>query len=489
MTVLSKSGFILIMLLVCYVPLTSGYDSVDENQAILHSDSENGQWHNNTLQITGTTTLQPQTATWVLIDITEEYSYHNIISSGEFFSEVTPIDESLWSWSIQIDVEQYDCICMIQVTQPHADSVQTLTRVVFIGDGPHAPMLLPSHQENITLDGRITINAESLHSIPVNESTLNLSWCYSPYGACMGEIYNKQIQLTYNTSSMKHQLSIQLDTNNFSLTDGKWQFEYELHNPFLLVSPVINFELNVDETNPIAEIIAPSTANEGETVLFDGSGSHDGIWGSDLQSVWTVLQPDGFQRVATADEVEGMVFSLNPTLSGNYYVNLDVIDSVGRLTSISCELSVSNLPPSVGIEVLSDVKINSQNALLSLGEELILEADIHDTNSDLAKIQIQWFLDDVLISNTNQVTVNDLNVGEHKMMLVVTDDDGASDSQEFKVTVLKPSSDAPMDSQEESQPILITVVFLALFILGAILTKRNKSDSLPKWESASEEKE
>ena len=100
------------MLLVCYVPLTSGYDSVDENQAILHSDSENGQWHNNTLQITGTTTLQPQTASWVLIDITEEYSYHNIISSGEFFTEVTPIDESLWSWSIQIDVEQYDCICI-----------------------------------------------------------------------------------------------------------------------------------------------------------------------------------------------------------------------------------------------------------------------------------------------------------------------------------------------------------------------------------------
>ena len=252
---------------------------------------------------------------------------------------------------------------------------------------------------------------------------------------------------------------------------------------------MINFELNVDETNPIAEIIAPSTANEGETVLFDGSGSHDGIWGSDLQSVWTVLQPDGLQRVATEDEIEGMVFSLNPTLSGNYHVNLDVIDSVGRLTSTSCELSVSNLPPSVGIEVLSDVKINSQNALLSLGEELILEADIHDTISDLREIQIQWFLDDILISNTNQITVNDLDVGSHKMMLVVTDDDGASDSQEFKVTVLEPTSDSPIDSQEETFPILITIVFVTLFILGFILTKKNKSEALPKWESASEEKE
>ena len=483
MTPFRKSGFVLILLVIAFVPTTSGYQSSSEDGGSLLSDSLNGQWINDTLMISGTTTISPQTATWGLFNITETLGEENILQSGDFFTEVIPIQDGLWSWELSINVSEIECICLVQITQSTMDESEVLNRILFIGEGPHPPVLSPLHDSIVMIDGQATLNAEVMHSIAANESNLLVSWCYSPNGACEGDVYNKQIGLQQNELSKTHELSFSIDVENYSLNDGIWKFEYQLQNPVLEISPTVSFDLYVDHTDPTAEIIAPELASEGDVVLFDGSGSSDGVWGKDLQSVWTIVQPDGIKRVANEDELNGMVLVLHPILSGNYTVNLDVIDSVGRISSTTTTLNVVNIPPLVGIETTFDKSLVTEVILINSGDDLDLSAIALDTFGDDATLQYEWILNGNQISSDKNITFTNLVMGDHKLVLIVTDDNGETGSKEVTLAVKDDSSHRSQDNNIRFLPMLGSLIVILIATLLIFKMKASRSESLPKWET------
>ena len=483
-----KSGLILVLLIIVSVPTSSGYQSSSEDGDSLHSDSLNGEWINNTLMISGTTTISPQTASWALFNVTETFGEENILQSGDFFTEVIPIQEGLWSWELSINVSEIECICLVHINQSTIDQSEDIYRIVFIGEGPHPPILYPSHDSIVMIDGQATLSADVMHSNPVNESNLLVSWCYSPNGACEGDVFNKQIGVMHNELSTNHEVSFSIDVDNYSLHDGKWKFEYQLQNPVLEISPTVYFDLYVDQNDPTAEIIAPEFAYEGDIVLFDGSGSSDGVWGKDLQSVWTIIQPDGAQRVASEDELNGMVLVLHPILSGNYTVNLDVIDSVGRISSATKSLNVVNIPPLVGIETTSDKSLVTEVILINSGDELDLSAIALDTSGDDETLRYEWILNGNQISSDKNITFTNLVMGDHKLVLIVTDDNGETGTKEVTLAVKENTSYASQDTDVRIVPILGSLLIILIASLLIFRMKSHRADSLPRWENKSEKK-
>lgn len=78
----SKSILIVTSLMLLTIPLTPSTSASDDIGPKLTSPTKDGIWINNTLVINGSTTLSPQSADWVLYDVTNPYVEWPILASG-----------------------------------------------------------------------------------------------------------------------------------------------------------------------------------------------------------------------------------------------------------------------------------------------------------------------------------------------------------------------------------------------------------------------
>ena len=159
---LTKSSITLVSILLLSTCLSTGSSQPTNLSGDLSSTLDNGEWVNETLVVNGSTTLEPQNANWILYDLDDLYGEWSVLRSGEFFSEVTPIELGVWNWSIAIDVQGLECTCWLEVSQPDGLQRAILNRIVFIGDGPHDPILSPKHDSSIILDEPVLISTLGL---------------------------------------------------------------------------------------------------------------------------------------------------------------------------------------------------------------------------------------------------------------------------------------------------------------------------------------
>ena len=479
---LTKSSLTLVSILLLSTCLTTGSSLSTNDAGELTSTLEDGQWVNNTLVVNGTTTFEPQNAKWILFDIDDLYGEWSVLRSGEFFSEVSPVDLGVWNWSITIDVQGLECTCWLEVSQPDGLQRAILNRIVFIGNGPHDPILSPKHDSSIILDEPVLISTLGLLSEgSLAESNIILSWCHAPNGACDEDIFSTEVNATWSIQDGQNIGSFLIDADELELYDGTWEFTYILQDKFLRKSPHVSVRVFVDQTNPESILISPSKASEGDTIIIDGSDSRDGVWSSNLQGVWYINQPDGSMRVADQSETNGLVLTLNPTQSGNYSVQLNVLDMVGRMSSSQVTIEVENIDPILEIFLDGNEDNNPNSIQLLEDDNLKLSAIAHETGNDYETLVYEWYLNDKFISNDKIIEVSKLDVGTHELRLVITDDNGATDSHEMDIIV-----DA--DSNVDDKEINFLAILLIVVILGGIvlISKRmrlseNETSSMPKW--------
>ena len=320
----SKSILIVTSLLLLTLPLSHTASASADNSPKLTSPTEDGIWINNTLVINGSTTLPPQSADWVLYDVTNPYVEWPIIASGEYFTSVTPVDEGLWIWSLTIDVVGQNCTCWLEVGQTDGLGKEFLNRIIFIGEGPHNPVISPNHDTNIIIDGEYVLSSEAvLADSNANDSKLIFNWCLAPNGACDGTIYDAEANVSWDDDIA----TFSINASDLGLDDGVWKFTYYLQDTFLRTSPEIEMTVFVDQTNPSSVMISPQTAFEGEMIVIDGTGSTDGVWSNNLQSIWYITDPDGVTYVPTSNTTNELL-NIALSKSGNYTIRLDVILSL-----------------------------------------------------------------------------------------------------------------------------------------------------------------
>ena len=79
----------------------------------------NGIWINETLNISGSTTITPQSATRVIYNVTNPYVEWDVIASGDYFSSVVPVSEGIWIWNLEVNMTGIDCTCWLEINQPY----------------------------------------------------------------------------------------------------------------------------------------------------------------------------------------------------------------------------------------------------------------------------------------------------------------------------------------------------------------------------------
>ena len=105
-----------------------------------------------------------------------------------------------------------------------------LNRIIFIGEGPHNPVISPNHDSTIMLDSPVEISATATlsDSIP-SDGNIIMNWCSSPNGACDGESFSEIMQVDWNENIA----SFTLNATDMGLDDGVWSFTYSYQDTFL----------------------------------------------------------------------------------------------------------------------------------------------------------------------------------------------------------------------------------------------------------------
>ena len=354
MTETSRFGLLFVTLLFAFtIPLNFG--SADHDGAVLTTTAPDGIWVNESLVINGSTTLPAQDASWILYDVTDPYSEWEILRTGEFFSTVTPVDEGIWIWSISIDTQGLNCTCWLEVSQPNGLERIFLNRIIFIGEGPHNPVLSPVHDQSVIVDEPVLISTHGiLAQGDLDATQLLLEWCSAPQGACDGDLINQEINVTWDGNEG----TFPIDAETLNLSDGSYLFTYYLRDAALLESPLVSLFVHVDHSDPIASLSAPLSVNESELLMIDGSDSRDGVWGNALQANWFITSPDGELRIAEQSETDGLVLSLYPEQSGIWSIKVDVVDMVGRTASQEITVIVENINPKSAFTINGLMAIN-----------------------------------------------------------------------------------------------------------------------------------
>ena len=472
-----KSCFVIASVLLLLLPVSANNLDGTESSGLLTSDSVDGLWVNNTLDINGSTSLNPQNADWVLYDVTNPYIEWPILRSGDFFTTVTPIDEGLWNWTLIIDVQGLNCTCWLEIGQPNGLGKEFLNRIIFIGAGPHNPVISPNHESTIMLDGPVEIYATATlsESMP-EEGSIIMNWCSSPNGACDGESFSEIVQVDWNGNIA----SFTLNATDMDLGDGVWTFTYSYQDVFLRESPAIGITVYVDRNAPVSSMISPSESNEGDSILIDGSGSSDGVWTNNLQYVWYVTKPDGSIYVPETSENNGILeITLNE--SGLHTIRLDVIDWVGRMNSTTSQIYVMNSVPILGMSIEGTDVINPNSWKFTLGENVSLQPDITDSGDALEEFTFSWYLDSKLVSNSQDYSIAELDEGTYSLSLIVTDDDGANDSYEIEITIESGDKEENGNYNFGSVIVLLGIIGFSILMFSRIKNKDSESKSLPKW--------
>ena len=450
-----KSCLVIASVLLVLVPVSANNVDTNKPDVLLTSDSIDGLWVNTTLEITGSTNLNPQNADWVLYDVTNPYVEWPVLRSGDFFTTVTPISEGFWNWTLIIDVEGLNCTCWIEIGQPNGLGKEFLNRIIFIGAGPHNPVISPIHDSIIMLDEPLEISAMTTlsDSIP-SDGSIIMNWCSSPNGACDGESFSEIMHVEWN----ENKASFTLNATNMDLDDGVWSFTYSYQDVFLRESPDIEITVYVDRNAPVSTMISPSESLEGESILIDGSGSSDGVWTNNLQYVWYITKPDGSAYVPENSE-DNRILEIILNESGLHTIRLDVIDWVGRMNSTTSQINVMNSVPVIGMGIEGTDVVNPNSWQFTLGDNVSLKPSIVDSGDTIEAFTFSWYLDSELVSNSQEYSIAQLDEGTYSVLLMVVDDDGANDSYQIEI-VIKSDNDNEANNLSYGSVVVFELQFL-----------------------------
>lgn len=167
---------------------------------------------------------------------------------------------------------------------------------------------------------------------------------------------------------------------------------------------------------PVASAGPDQTVSYIDTVTFDGAGSGD---------------PDG-GPITYSWSIGGIEFATGPTptagpfVTGTFTVTLTVTDERGASASDTMILTVLNLPPVANAGLDSTIQTLETVALDASGS----------SDPEGSTLSYAWSLDGAQIATGSTPVVGPFDAGTHTITLTVTDDHGASASDDMVLTVL-----------------------------------------------------
>ena len=451
------------------------------NLVILQDD---GTHFTENILLNGTTTLAPSEATWELWNVGDGISGWSLEDSGYHFSDVVPVSENMWNWTLEIDVTEIDCTCLITVSIPNGLDPMTKSIIVYLGVSEHRPMILDiQYATTIVVEQPVSIEIEYV-TPGINNSgvTVFSAICEAPHGVCFEESY----PITFNQSDNSDKVTITLDPLEMGIDDGIYQLEFYITDALLLNSNTETLAIVLDTHTPIVNLSGLEQVIESQPI-FISAFIDDGYSGSSEHIVWTIHSPDGKVRSPTNEEFQDE-YSLNliPTLSGEWIIDLLVRDIGGHFVTTSHSFTVSNEAPQAHL-TLDGFQVNNGSTLTPANtDNWILDGSgSTDTLDDIPTLQYVWYVDgNARVSGKPIFTQADYSFsGYEEVILVVTDDDGVESRIDFTVFVEEEYS-ASKDSLLVIGIIALTILITGLLVTRKVIAKSRglaSSKDIPKW--------
>ena len=166
---------------------------------------------------------------------------------------------------------------------------EILNRIIFIGEGPHNPVISSLDGNSILIDVLNNYHLKQFYLILYQlTANLILTGCQAPNGACVGDSFTKPVIVEWDSNIA----TFSINASDLGLTDGIWKFNYVLQDAYLRTSPPVEITVYVDQSDPVSSLICPENTEEGSDLLIDGSGSTDTHGPDNIQFIWYITSPD-----------------------------------------------------------------------------------------------------------------------------------------------------------------------------------------------------
>lgn len=414
---------------------------------------------------------------------------------------------SAWTFKIELDtywLEQFvPCTCEIIVFARDAwgDHMNFDSVLIFATDGPEIPARIIfdnfGQREHSRYTGEIMFEGLALDY----ESQVSAVQWYLSDGEDAQCSTNTPIPQASPQSDEWNDVAELGSEGNFSLLVDASQFEEGAYDLFVRpledgtliedsICTCLRFE--TDNNPPTANITGPTNVNESSNVItFDGSGSSDHFWGKEsLTYLWTLVEDSWTPEQMVFESGFGQsIFEYNATDSGQYTLTLTVADNAGFSDTVVHKFNITNRAP------VADLRIDGQRlndgdsiTLLDFNHWWIDCSDSFDTENDLPGLVCTWHIDgeELMTGWRRQLVQPNDNSKPHTLILVVADNDGATDTISVTFGIKDTASDPATYNKEEgdSSPLLLisVLISIALICSAVAIIYRRKGSAIPKWE-------
>jgi len=123
---------VLILFAQLTIPSTNGAQS-----PIISFDQDHGLTINeSSINVSGHSNIEMKSASWKLWDVTST-SQTTHVESGDFLTSVTPIADNFWSWTLNFDIQEFNCTCYLIISVPDGIDVIQTNLLLYIGSSNH----------------------------------------------------------------------------------------------------------------------------------------------------------------------------------------------------------------------------------------------------------------------------------------------------------------------------------------------------------------
>ena len=476
---MQRRVYIVLLLLVIPMMFVSASGDAENEQIIIHQ--ENGILvSNGTLILTGTSNIPLNNATWNLFNFSDDNQNLAVISSGDYLTEVDPIEDNLWTWQLQVNVSEIDCTCFLSVGV--YDTYSTI--YVYIGEDNHRPIILnienqPQIITNDDMEFSLDLILPTSHDGPLFAQT-NICNSAANFLTCLSDPITANTAV--NQDGDNYKLILNLSTNN--VYEGNWIVSTRIIDNLLTQSNPISTGFNFDITPPSVNISMRGSIIEGERVDIYAN-AEDNQDSGEISYTWLYSQPgEEFRGLSTQEDSSSI--SLYPELSGNWSVRVEIRDGAGWTNSSQINFSVNNYLPVAKLTIDSMIIENGSSIKVNPDSSWVISAnECFDTSNDLDDLTYYWrFTSEQGTEIFTGVEISselELASEIYDVQFIVYDDDSSSSTIEFEIDF---TEQMPLNSV----PIMIKLIVIFILSAGAIVLLKysnreikDESNKIPKW--------
>ena len=480
-------------LLISIISLPHG-EATDNEQSVTPSvviETAGGVLFEDYINISGQSNLQASELVWTIDyieSINDIFPFSNSIMSSSTFTNVE-ITDDVYSWELSIPVNQLNCTCLFSLSSPNYPDLLPKSIVIFVGQTSHFPVIshVPSYQfsdDSQTKYLQYEVITPTNNEVIITENfdaySFRANVCKYSGNSCVSESF--QVSLNHSIDDAGF-FVLEFNQTNLNVDDGIYQFEVFLRDSFLRYSNVDQKILTFDTNPPVVDIRGAVEVEEMSTHVYSVNVD-DGYDSSLVAVTWTITEPNGIIRgVGNAEYVSDTSISVEFNESGIWDITVLAIDSVGYFTTEIHRVEVSNIPPIISLQTsFSEAYDYEGEYIVGNDESWFFDASYStDTNNDMDDLTFTWLLDGEIIHVGKNLTKDQLNIsGYHKVVLLVSDDDGDYTELELNIEIISQNQ----DTETTINYILLSSVIM-IVILSTILIFRSRGQSnsfnLPKW--------